>query len=82
MQYMKVQGKQYPVVGQVNRNNGDIVPVLDIKMMSDEELQKCAAEQAIKNFCKWYGRDPVSAEEAFEGQRAWIAQGMLDLDIL
>lgn len=72
MQYMEVQGTQYPIIEQVERKNGDIVSMLDIPMMSDEKWQRTAEEQAIKNFRKWYGRDPISVEEAFKGQRTYI----------
>lgn len=36
MQYIDVAGMEFPVIGQVERKNGDMVPLIEINMMSDE----------------------------------------------
>ena len=72
MQRIEVGGMRFPVIGQVERKNGDIVPLIEINMMSDERWQQLAAESAVKHFREWYGREPESVQEAFEGQRAYI----------
>lgn len=79
MQYMKVHGNQYPVIGQVKSKNDDMIPLLDIKMVSDEEWQRMAEEQAVKNYRKWYGREPLSIEEACEGQRAYVEKNFIEV---
>lgn len=72
MQRIEVGGMRFPVIGRVERKNGDIVPLIEINMMSDERWQQLAAESAVKYFREWYGREPESVQEAFEGQRAYI----------
>jgi len=39
----------YPVVDHVEALNGDVVPLLDIPMMSDEKWATCAKEQQKKH---------------------------------
>lgn len=63
---------EYPIIGQVEMKSGAIVPMIEINMISDERWQQLAAEGAIKHFREWYGREPESVQEAFEGQRAYI----------
>lgn len=72
MQSIEVGGMIFPVIGRVKRQTGEIVPLIEINMMSDERWQQLAAESAVKHFREWYGRDPESLREAFEGQRAYI----------
>ena len=72
MHCIEVGGMTLPIIGQVERKNGDMVPLVGIKMMSDERWQQLAAESAVKHFREWYGREPESLQEAFEGQRAYI----------
>lgn len=72
MQSIEAGGMIFPVIGQVKTQNGEIVPLIEINMMSDERWQQLAAELAVKHFREWYGRDPESVQEAFEGQRAYI----------
>lgn len=63
----------YPVIGQVEMKSGQVVPLLDIPMMSDEKWQQLAAEQAVHNYIRENGREPESVEAAFQWQREWIA---------
>ena len=72
MQRIDIGGMAFPIIGQGERKNGEIVPLVGIKMISDERWQQLAAESAVKHFREWYGREPESVQEAFEGQRAYI----------
>ncbi len=63
----------YPVIGQVEMKSGQVVPLLDVPMMSGEKWQKLAAEQAVHNYIRENGREPESVEAAFQWQREWIA---------
>lgn len=72
MQYIDVAGMEFPVIGQVERKNGDMVPLIEINMMSDERWKQLTEESAVKHFRKWYGREPESVQEAFEGQRVYL----------
>ena len=63
----------YPVIGQVEMKSGQVVPLLDIPMMSDERWQKLAEEHAEHNYIRENGREPESVEAAFQWQREWIA---------
>ena len=80
MHYFEVGTTIYPVIGLVERENGDTVPVLEITMLSDERWQQLAAAEAAKNFREWYGREPESPQEALEGQRAYIAKYLQEED--
>lgn len=62
----------YEVIGQVERKNGDKVPLLDIPMMSDERWNELAEQQAIKNYIRENGKEPENAEVAFKWQREWV----------
>lgn len=64
----------YPVVGVVKRNNGDVLPLVDIPMMSDERWQELAKEQAVKNFIREHGYEPESVQQACIWQRERLAQ--------
>ncbi len=63
----------YPVIGQAEMKSGQVVPLLDIPMMSDEKWQQLAQEQAVHNYIRENGREPESVEAAFQWQREWIA---------
>lgn len=72
MHYFEVGTMRFPVIGLVERENGNRVPVLEIDMLSDERWQQLAEESAAKNFREWNGQDPESPQEALEGQRAYM----------
>ncbi len=72
MHYFEVGGITFPVIGQVERRNGDIVPLVEVNMMTDERYKQITEESAVNHFRKWYGREPESLQEAFEGQKAYI----------
>ena len=72
MQMIDIGGMTLPVIGQVERKSGEIVPLIEIKMMSDERWKQLTEESAVKHFREWYGREPESLQEAFEGQSAYI----------
>ena len=46
MHYFEVGTTIYPVIGLVERENGDTVPVLEITMLSDERWQQLDAAEA------------------------------------
>ena len=62
----------YPVLGQTERADGSMVPVLDIPMMSDERWQQLATEHAVELYTRETGKTPEIIEAAFTFQRAWI----------
>lgn len=62
----------YQVIGSVKLKNGQIFPLVDIPIMSDERWEELAKEQAVKNYIRENKREPHSEEEAFEWQRRWI----------
>ena len=67
--------KQFPVVGTVTIKTaeGDTdLPILGIKMMSDERWQELAAENAVHNYTREYGRAPESIEQALKWQRDMV----------
>ncbi len=72
METMKINGVSYPVIGQVERENGETVPMLDIPMMSDEKWNRMCEEGARKHFREHFGREPENTEEALKWQRARI----------
>lgn len=51
---------------------GCFVPLLDIKMMSDEKWQQIAKEQNRKRFIKDVGREPVSDQEAYTHSKLMV----------
>ncbi len=63
---------EYPIIGQVEMKSGAIVPMIEIKMMSDERWKQLAEESAVKHFREWHGREPETVQEALEAQRAFI----------
>lgn len=64
--------ERFPVVGTVTIKSaeGDIdLPILGIKMMSDERWLELAAENAVHNYTREHGTAPESVEQALEWQR-------------
>lgn len=49
------------------------VPVFNMHMMSDQEWESGARENAIHNYKKTFGKDPESVETAVKWQRARVA---------
>lgn len=66
---MIINGKDYSVVGYVKSSCGELIPVLDIPMMSDEDWQASAQQNAIDNYIKEFGKEPETIEAAVEWQR-------------
>lgn len=62
----------YEVVRQVKMKNGDNVPLLNIPMMSDNQWNKLAERQAIRNYIRENGKEPECVEDAFKWQRQWV----------
>lgn len=63
----------YPVIGRVKLKSGQIFPLVDIPMMSDERWEELAREQAVKNYIRENKREPHNVEEALEWQHRWIS---------
>ncbi len=64
--------KQFPVVGTVtikSSEEGADLPILGIKMMSDERWQELAIENSVHNYTREHGRAPESMEQALKWQR-------------
>ena len=59
----------YPVIGQVKTKSGVEVPLIDIPMMSDEQLVQMARENAMQNYILEHGHEPMDPEEACKWQR-------------
>ena len=72
---MKELIEKYGIV-EVVAVGGHEFPILNIPMMSDERWKQLAEESAKKHFREWYGREPESVQEAFEGQRAYIEKAL------
>lgn len=72
---MKELIKKYGIVEAVEVGEHEF-PMLNIPMMSDERWKQLAEESAKKHFRKWYGREPESVQEAFEGQKKYIEKAL------
>lgn len=62
------------VIRQVEMKNGDIVPMLNITMMSDERWNELTRQRAIKHYIRENGKEPESVEAAFKWQRQWVRE--------
>lgn len=58
-----------PVKEQKKTMEGAEVPVLDIPMMSDERWIQIARENAMQNYIREQGHEPMDPEEACKWQR-------------
>ncbi|MCD8231462.1 MAG: hypothetical protein LUD14_06545 [Clostridiales bacterium] len=54
----------YSVIRDVILPDGQKVPLLDIKMMSDEEWNRKATRQAVDHYKMTFGKDPESEAAA------------------
>lgn len=63
---------KFPVVGTVTVRSAEgsaELPILGVKMMSDDKWQELAAENAVHNYTREHGRVPESTEQALKWQR-------------
>lgn len=74
MQYLEAGGMSFPIIGQMEIGSGCTVPLVEMNMMSDERWKQLTEESAVNHFREWYGREPESLQEAFEGQRAYTGR--------
>ena len=65
----EIAGKAYPLLGYVTTPQTGSVPLVDLPMMTDEEWERTARENAVHNFTRKFGRPPATVEEAVEWQR-------------
>lgn len=63
---------RFQVEGCVENAAGDEIPMLGIKMMSDEKWNRYAEEGAVRHFRERHGREPESVKEALADERAFI----------
>lgn len=61
-------------VSETLRIAGRAIPVLNIPMMTDEEWNRLAEENAVHNFTLYNSREPESVNEAELWQRSFIAE--------
>lgn len=55
------------------------IPVLNIKMMSDEEWNELAIQNAIENYTKEFGHYPERSEDACKWQRERVQNILREL---
>lgn len=72
---MKEITECYETIGTVKVAEREI-PLLDIKLMSDEQWEELAVKNAINNYTKTFGNVPESTEVALKWQRNIIIQMM------
>lgn len=70
METYEILGREYPVTGYVTAPRIGAVLLVDLPMMSDEEWNRTAGENAVHNYTRKFGHPPESVEEAVEWQRA------------
>ena len=73
MEKYEVLGKEYPIIGEV-RDGDTLVPLVGIRMMSDEDWNRQARENAARNYIREFGREPSNVEAAVAWQRALVAE--------
>lgn len=72
----KVRSKllKFPVLGHEMDREGNLVPCLGVRMMSDVKWNELTKQQAIKNYIRENGVMPESEKIAFEWQRQWVRE--------
>lgn len=73
MKKYEVLGKEYPIIGEV-RDGDTLVPLVGISMMSDEDWNRQARENAVHNYIREFGHEPSSVEAAVAWQRSLVAE--------
>ena len=73
MKSYEVLGKEYPIIGEV-RDGDTLVPLVGILMMSDEDWNRQARENAVHNYILEFGREHSSVEAAVAWQRSLVAE--------
>ena len=67
---MKKITECYETIGTVKVADREI-PILDIKLMSDEQWKRLAVENAISNYTKAFGHVPESTEVVLPSVLHW-----------
>lgn len=67
--YEIAPGVEVPVVGTVKTKDGAVVPLVDIKWMSDERWQELCAELAVKQYTEEFGHAPEDTKAALDWNR-------------
>lgn len=74
METYEIAGRAYPVSGYVHVEQlGRAVPLLDIRMMSDERWEELARESTVRNYTEAFGYAPESVAVALAWQRGRAA---------
>ena len=76
MDTYEILGREYPVTGYVTAPQIGTVPLVDLPMMSDEEWNRTARENAVHNYTRKFGHPPENVEEAVEWQRKYAAEAI------
>lgn len=67
---------EYSVIGTVSVKMEDgskkDLPIIDIKMMTDDRWQELARENAVQNYTREHGRAPESIAQAIAWQRDFV----------
>lgn len=62
---MMINGKTYEVIGEVeSKAAGRPVPLVDLRLMSNEEEHRLAEQNAVENYRRKFGREPESTQVA------------------
>lgn len=72
----EILGKAYPIVGYATAPQIGTVPLVDLPMMSDEEWNRTACENAVHNYTRKFGHLPESIAEAVEWQHKEAAEAI------
>lgn len=72
METMRIGSREHPISGYLETQNGGVIPVVDIPMMSDERWNELALQNAVKNYTREVGHPPKTPEEAAQWQAEWL----------
>lgn len=70
----EVGGKTYKVEKYIDVPECGSVPLLNLKMMSDERWNELATQNAIENYIKEFGKEPESVDIAVEWQEEQVKE--------
>ena len=65
---MNIGGIDFNVIGEIENRAGQMMPMLEIPMMTDETWYRHVSEGARKRFVKAFGREPINNEEALDNE--------------
>lgn len=71
---MNVGGNDYEIIREVKDQFNSNIPLLDIKMMSDEKWEHLAVVYNTKSFKREFNREPVNYQEVID----WVKMSTAD----